>query len=88
MDASSSFQPPSELQMNAEEQIIPSDTVMSRWLARWSFRSPAHALGRALLQAGLTPSIGMLNSPGPYVGLLAQLVEQRTFNPTVQGSSP
>jgi hypothetical protein len=37
---------------------------------------------------GLTPLIGMLNSPGPHVGLLAQLVEQRTFNPTVQGSNP
>ena len=31
--------------------------------------------------AGLTASIGMLDSPGPFVGLLAQLVEQRTFNP-------
>ena len=40
------------------------------------------------LQLDLTPSIRMLNSPGPHVGLLAQLVEQRTFNPTVQGSSP
>ena len=29
----------------------------------------------------LTAGIGMLNSSGPFVGLLAQLVEQRTFNP-------
>ena len=43
---------------------------------------------RPLREAGLTRGIRMLNSPGPHVGLLAQLVEQRTFNPTVQGSSP
>ena len=38
--------------------------------------------------SGLTPEIGMLSSSGHSVGLLAQLVEQRTFNPTVQGSNP
>ena len=43
---------------------------------------------RSLPGRGLTPQIGMLDRSGPFVGLLAQLVEQRTFNPTVQGSSP
>ena len=38
--------------------------------------------------SGLTPEIHMLSSSGHSVGLLAQLVEQRTFNPTVQGSNP
>jgi hypothetical protein len=29
----------------------------------------------------LTAETRVLNSPGPFVGLLAQLVEQRTFKP-------
>ena len=51
-------------------------------------KNRANTCGRALPEADLTPPILAVIKPRALVGLLAQLVEQRTFNPTVQGSNP
>ena len=59
-DASFSSQPPSEEQMNTEAQVLPSDTVMSRLLARWSFPVTMVVLtgiGIVAMQRGYSPLV-------------------------------
>ena len=71
-------QPPSESQMNTEAQIIPSDTVMSRFLARWSFAVTMVVLtgiGIVAMQRGYSPLV-MLTVLSIASFLIVILLEQ------------